>query len=323
MLKSIYMDDRWGKIQEIKEKGTAYIYEFEKDSMKLVYPFIKREAGKINNIQYYDLATARGESGPRIETFVKEENLKKYNDFIKLFNLEFETYCQKENIVAEYIRFDPWNKQENYFNNIYDISFQGNIYCNDLETDFFMNEYRSQKRNEVKKSAREGVEILFGRNKEFLNNFLDLYEFTQKKYNVGDYYHLDNNFMQHYIEALKEDLLFVQAVYQGKAISSAMLLIGEDILHYHFAASHPEYRKLNANIYLLYESALYGKKLRKKYFDLGGATPNSNLEKFKNRIGNPYSYYRGTKIRDTDIYNKLVEKTGGPRENYFPAYRQV
>lgn len=317
-MKSIYMDNRWGALQEIKEKGEAVTYFFEKSGMRVLYPFIKRRAGVINGNEYFDLVTPRGQCGPWIENCKSDD----YQSLVHEFNDEFSKYCLKENIVAEYVRFSPWIDHYKYFSNIYDIAFHGNIYCNDLSIDFFYEEYNKKKRNIVRKADKNGVHIRFGKNSKFIENFLSLYEFTERKYDVTDYYSLDRFIVERYCEYLQSEIVFVEAVFQDEILASAIILMGDDIAHYHFASTHPNYKHLDANSLLLYKAALYAKNEGKKLFDLGGAKAGSSLEKFKQRTAKEYPYYFGTCIRNKEVYNKLVEVAGGPRENYFPAYRR-
>lgn len=318
MFKSIYMDNRWGELQQQKEKGEAIFYEFTHKEGKVYYPFIKRQAGEIDNVMYYDIVTPRGQCGP----WIKTDNPTKTQELIKDFNDEFQFFCDNERIIAELIRFDPWNRQEKYFSDIYNINLYGEIYANDLSIDFFKEEYNSNKRNEVRKAIKNNITVKFSKESSSIENFLNLYEFTQNKYNVSEYYLLDKEFITSYIEKLNQDVIFVEAQYEDKVISSSMLLFGKDIAHYHFSASNPEYLKLNANGLLLYESAIFAQKQGKKYFDLGGAKYGSNLAKFKARISKPYQSFKGTTIRNKNIYNMLIEKRGSAKENYFPAYRK-
>lgn len=61
-VESIYWDKNWNKLQSQKEKGEDINYIFESNNGKIEYPFIKRKANnKVENIQYYDLVTARGQ----------------------------------------------------------------------------------------------------------------------------------------------------------------------------------------------------------------------------------------------------------------------
>ena len=123
---------------------------------------------------------------------------------------------------------------------------------------------------------------------------------------------------------LPNKTLFANAVYKGRIISSALILLGEDIAHYHFAANHPEYLYLQGNSLLIYKASVYAKMLGKKLMDLGSAVPGSPLEVFKSSFvykGTKYPVVVGTKIRNQHIYDSLVQQPSGLRQGY-SAYRQ-
>ena len=292
------------------------------DNGKILYPFIKRKAGKINGIEYYDLVTARGERGIEVEPTSYA-----YDLLINNFNNDFDKYCKKNKIIAEFVRFSPWRKDSEKFNKIYSIREYGNLYCVNLEEDFFNTQFTASLRRDVKRAIRNQIEIELDFEGKKVEDFLKLYNFTEKKYNVSDYYKLNGLFIKDYFIKLKGKAFFINAYYENNLISSCLILLGKDIAHYHFSANNPNYKNIQANSYLLYESMIYAKKQGKSLFDLGGATPNSNLEFYKMKFINKredciYPYYVGTKIRNQKIYDELVKKVGGPRNGYFPEYRR-
>lgn len=319
-LESIYYDMNWNKLQEKKEKGEAITYIFENRNGKIEYPFIKRVANSLNGVQYYDLVTARGQGGPRILFAKNKEKL------IEDFESDFQEYCEKENIIAEYIRFDPWIDNFSDFSNIYKVFSDGNIYCNNLTEDFFNNQYSSSVRNMVRKAEKNGVKVSFDFEGNTIKSFLELYEYTSKKYNISEYYNINKDFIEEYFEKLNDKVFIANAYYDDKIISTAIMLIGKDIIHFHFSATDPEYIKLQPNTYLLYKTELYAQEIGKTLFDFGRATKGSSLEKFKfdfinKKEENIYKYNVGVKIRNQIVYNRFVESRGGKHEGYFPEYR--
>jgi serine/alanine adding enzyme len=320
-MKSIYMDERWGRLQQEKENGKAEIYVFEQQGMKVKYPFIKREAGIVRGVKYYDLVTPRGQCGLWLENC----EASKQEALASAFDEEFRKYCLQENIIAEYVRFSPWTDYSRSYSSIYDIIFYGYVYCNDLTCDFFKEEYSSMKRRNIRKAEKNGIEVVFDTACSTIDDFLRMYAFTESKYAVGEYYMLDRAFIERYCHAFFDEVIFAHALYKGEIISSVILLMGEDIAHYHFGGGNPQYAALQATSLLLYKAALFSAEKGKKLFDLGGAKAGSALESFKQEFvarGKKYPYYLGTKVRNKEIYDELVKQAGGPREGYFPAYRR-
>lgn len=166
------------------------------------------------------------------------------------------------------------------------------------------------------------MEIIFDTSYNSIDDFMKLNSFTESKYSVSDYYHLDKSFVEKYFNIFPEQVIFGKAIFDGKIICIAMILMGEDIAHYHFGASDPNYTSLQGNSLLFYRAALYAAQKGKKLFDLGGVKTGRSLEKYKEGMSQRYISYLGTKIRNKVVYDSLVEQVGGPRANYFPAYRR-
>lgn len=321
MIKSIYKEEFWPKLVEQKENGIGMIYKFTLNDLTLVYPFIKRKAGYVDNELYYDIATPRGQCGPYIINTASSDY--SIDAFVREFNEDFLAFCKNEKIIAEYIKFDPWNEQSKFFSDIYQISFYGNVYSITLDIDFFMTEFNSKKRNEVRKAKKNNVSTICSNDNLAIIEFLQLYNFTVSKYDVGDYYKLNMDYLLKYKEILKDNFLVFSALYDSKVIASAIVLIGKDIIHYHYAAIHPDYKNLDSNTYLINEIATFGVSKRKKYLDLGSATKGSALEKFKKHISTPHISHKGTRIINDKIYNALIEKNGRKQDtDFFPEYRR-
>lgn len=321
MIKSFYMDKGWGVLQQTKEGGESLHYLFEREEGRIVYPFIKRPAGKIDNVQYYDIATPRGQGGIWLE-HVQEG---KEKALIQEFSQVFGDYCAQEKIVAEYIRFSPWLKQAQWFEDEYDLSYFGEVYCIDLRMDFFKDAFSSGLRQQIRRAIKNNIIIRFTDDPDFIDEFLQLYQQTAKQHQFGDYYQLDKAFLQRYLDFYPDKVLFAVALLDEKVISAALLLLGEDIVHYHFAATDPAYKSIQPNSLLIYEAASYAEAYGKRLFDLGSAKAGSSLEQYKKQFtakSKSYPFYRGTKIRNADIYESLVEQAGGPHKDYFPAYRR-
>lgn len=318
MINTIYLHPLWGELQQDKEQGKAQIFHFNSENGEIIYPFIKRRAGIVNGIEYVDIVTARGESGPIIVEFVSDE-------LVQEFDKAFQEYCKKNHIIAEYIRFDPWNTEIRNFSQIYNISDHGYAYCYNLQEDFFSTQYSSKRRNQIRKAINSGVTVEFEKSWSKIDQFLSLYQFTIDKHSIGNYYLVDKTFLYKYKELLQEHAWLGFAYINNTPIAGAIFLDGGDVFHYHFSASHPDFVQLNAISYLLMEAGKLGANLGCSIMDLGGATPGSGLEKFKRsmvKTNGIFQCYVGTKIRNKEVYEILVSQNGGPRKGYFPEYRR-
>jgi serine/alanine adding enzyme len=319
IIRTVYMEPCWGKIQEQKDGGRAETFCYEGIEGKIVYPYIRRRAGIIDGVEYFDTVTPRGKCGP-IAFEKKDESL-----YLQ-FDRAFQNYCDKTKIVAEYINFDPWNTNYDKFRDIYKMTYHGFEFCFSLEGDFFMNEFSTTRRRYIRKAIRKGVDIEVDASWDRIGDFLKVYDFTVQKHNVSQFYSVDKSFFDDYREKLGNKVKLGYATYDGKIIASGIFLEGKDVFHYHFDASNPEYLKLNAMSLLLYREAKEATKLGCKIFDLGSAVIGCNLEMFKGSMCNSQNIlqtYVGTAVRNQKIYDELVEINGKTKEGYFPAYRRL
>lgn len=319
-MKSIYREPKWADISCQKEQGTLETFIFENSDGKIIYRFFKRQAGIIEGKEYFDIASYRGAEGPYIQ-YVKIENQRTF--FLKFMEV-FDTYCQKQNIVAEFAKLDPWDDYSELIKELYGASYYGNFYCTSLEKDFYRLEYNRRARRSIQKAKENGVTVQFDFSGETVGKFIELYKNTEEKYHISKYYQFSENEIQEYFQTFQECFL-VNAYFENKVIASALTVMGKEIEHYLFLGIDPQYSDLQANSLMTYETALYGQQKGRKLFDMGGGTPGSGVEQFKRNFiseNGIWSYFAVKKIRNHNIYEALTTQKGEIKNpNFFPLYR--
>lgn len=320
-MRSVYSDFRWAKIQEPKEGGRLEEFVFENESGSLIYRYIKKEAGVVDGVLYYDIASFRGAGGP----FIKYVDFGNKEKFINEFNEAFDQYCSDCGIIAEFAKIDPWSKFHEIVEQKCDGEYYGNFYCNNLEEDFYNERYNRNAKRAIKKALDAGVMVSIDTEGETIRDFVRLYQNTENKYNTGDYYNFDYGDIKEYFKNFHSDTFLINGVYNEEIITSVLVVCGEDVMHYYLLGNNPKYFHLQCNSLLTYQAALYGKKLGKKIFDMGGGKAGGNIEVFKRNFTGDIGitkYYAIKKIRNQYIYNKLVERnTLIKNYNFFPLYR--
>ena len=320
MIASIYSHPSWGKIQEIKEGGISVTLHAENEDGIIEYAFIKRRAGIIDDTEFFDIVTPRGEYGIVLKEGVLTKRL------LEEFDAKVQQYCMDNHVLAEYVRLDPWNQLSEELSAYYMVESHGKEYCVDLEDeDFFKNQFSSKRRNQVRKALSYDLEFEQNVGIEGIDILLDLYQFTNDKYHVSNYYKLDKDFLLRYYEFIADRIFFNIVKYDGIPISAGMFLKGDDVYHYHFSANNPKFAKLNASSAMLYHECKRGADLKCKWFDLGSATVGSGLESFKASMvaeTGCFNNYTAKKIRNQLIYDALIKQNGCMPEGYFPAYKR-
>lgn len=162
---SAYRSMQWVEANKQKEEGVFTNYKYASELGVIEYNFFKREAGIIDGIKYYDIASYRGAEGPYINSVSEGFERPMIYDFIK----KFESFCKKEKIIAEFAKLDPWDKYAVDIRECYGAEYYGNYYCNDLTRDFY-----SASMSIHKVYDNETLDLLFNKQQglmiqEFLN----------------------------------------------------------------------------------------------------------------------------------------------------------
>lgn len=319
-MRSIYREKEWAEVNQQKEEGTLETYTYKDDNGELIYRFFKREAGSIHEEMYFDIASYRGAQGPYIQ-YVKEE---KKEEFFSSFMVEFDKYCKKNNIIAEFAKLDPWDDNAEMIRSMYGTCYYGNFYCTNLSENFYKSEYNRRARRGIKKALDHGVKIQFDTTGETIEKFLKLYTNTDEKYHISSYYQFTQSDIEKYFQKLKHCFL-INAYLENEIIASALTVMGKDIEHYLFLGIDPKYLEMQANSLMTYEAALYGQNNGMKIFDMGGGIPGGGVEQFKRNFISEegvIEYYAVKKIRNYEVYKLLVDRKGTiNNQNFFPLYR--
>lgn len=324
-LPDIYFLPEWGKFFESKEeKGEWRVFELKNETGHLFYQFIVRPIPlKAGEITYYDTITPYGFSGPIILECVEG----KKEELVQLFDEEFQQYCNENNIITEYVRFNPWLKNIEDFRDLYSLRNNGHTLYIDLTVnDFFMEEFSPKARTQVRRALKNNVEIEYDFDGTNTKEFHRLYEMMANRNNLGEYYRFSEDFLRNSFNSLEGKQFFLHAKHEGRYVSSSFIVHHGDYVHYHLTANDPSYFHLAANSLIVYEACRWSVEKGKKELHLGGGTIES-LDQFKKKFTKtaPLDLLMGKKVRNEETYNLLVEykKNNGGIENpgYFPLYR--
>lgn len=325
-LPDIYFLPEWGEYYETKEQdGKMQIFEVNHELGQVFYQFVVRRIPiEIGGENYYDTITPYGFSGP----IIIECNAGKKAELAAIFNEQFQKYCEEQNIVAEYIRFNPWLKNFQDFQDYYSKRNRGTTIFIDLTVDdFYMDEFSPKARTQVRRAQKSNVEIEFDfTGSTTTQGFFRLYKAMAQKKGFKDYDLFSEEFLRKSFESLEGKQFFINAKYEGQYVSSSFMLSHGDYLHYHLTANDPEFSHLAANSLIVYEACRWGVENGKKEVHLGSGLVEP-IFKFKKGFTKtePLELVIGKKIRNQDVYDELVAhkiKNGGIEDpNFFPLYR--
>lgn len=325
MLPDIYFNENYGKIYELNGDGKLKTYYLECEYGKVYYNFLMREILLPDKTGYYDIITPYGYSGPLLIDCDEKNKTK----LILFFKEQFENYCMKNNIVAEFVKFHPLIKNHENMDLYMDINPIGNtVYIPLNSPDEIWNNLGSHCKKSIRRAEKNGIRIVIDKSIGTLENFMNLYTNAMKKNNAADYYLFSNDFFYNTFNLLKDNVFIFNSLYEDKIISSSLILKYKEYIHGYFSGSDYSYTHLGPNNLLRYKAALWGYENHCKYFHLGGG--NESLMKFKQSFSKNglLDLYIGKKIHNPSIYNELVEKwktinnvANIDKINYFPIYR--
>jgi hypothetical protein len=320
LLNDIYYSKEYISLY-LKENEELFEFIYEEKDYIFYNISIKRSICKIGKMEitdgFYDLETAYGYGGYFVNT----------NDRSFLFNAleSYKKRCKDENIIAEFIRFHPFNsfpKEHKEFLNMNIMD--RDVVCVDLslsKNERWQN-YSNNTRNILRKCEKE---LIFKKSGN-LEKFIELYIKTMNKNSASEFYYFDKKYFETMITF--ENVELYEVLKDEEIISSAFFIFGEDIVHYHLSANNYELRKYNANYFILDCIFDVAKSRNKNYFLLGGGTSSSKddtLFKFKNKFSFfKKPFYISGKIFDLDIYKQYVkmwEEQFPEQINYFLKYR--
>lgn len=321
----LYFDSNYGKLYEKVENGKAKIFKFENENGKITNQFIIREIPeKIENITYYDLVTPYGYGGPVIENLTGDKE-----KLLQEFENEFSKYCLENNIVSEFVRFHPIIKNYEDFGKMYNSIYMRKTLITKLdEEDPIKNQFTKSCRKNIRQALNKGITFKVIKSPDNLSNFKEIYYSTMDRNNATDYYYFDDEYFNEILKNFKENVVYVEAIYQNKIIAAGLYFAFNDIIHIHLSGTLSEYLYLSPAYILRYAITLWGIENGYKLIHHGGGTSNSEengLYLFKRNFAKLYDvdFYIGKKIWNEEIYNKLCSiKNIDKAETFFPAYRK-
>jgi UDP-N-acetylbacillosamine alanyltransferase len=306
----------------LKKNESIFEFKLNEGSNFFYNISIKRPINQIGSVVmedgYFDLESAYGYGGYYTNSQDKE--------FIRRALEAYKKKCIKERIVAEFIRFHPFNTFP--ISNASTLNFctydRDVVYVDlSLTKDERWSAYSKKTRNLLRHCDRQ---LSFGKSGS-LSDFSKLYSQTMQRNNAQDFYYFGDEYYQDIAKKLLASLFSVSV--NKRIVSSGFFMFSDIFAHYHLSANDYEMRHYNANYYLLDQLFEEAKGLGKSFFLLGGGvTPceTDSLLRFKKKFSKlTKKFYIGGNIYDLDIYNKynkIWDSQAQVTSPYFLKYRQ-
>lgn len=317
LINDIYYKDEYISLY-LKEHEELFTFEYKEDKNIFINKTIKRPISSIGHINvndcYYDLESAYGYGG----YYTNNNDM----NFLNRAMIEYEKRCNDENIIAEFIRFHPFNSFPIQNETFLDFNFYDrDVVIVPLE-DNVLSSYTSKVRNVVKRS----LEKVLIRQSTDIDSFIELYNKTMDKNEADSFYYFDKKMYERLLSLNNVNLY--EVIFEDEVIAMGFFLFGSHIAHYHLSANSDISYKLNTNYALLHSLFEIANKNGQNYFLLGGGTSSNkddNLLKFKQKFSkNTKPFYISGKVFNRKIYdnyNKLWTEQSNEDIRYFLKYR--
>lgn len=303
----IYYTPEYYSLYENYGDGKAKCFVFVKNGDIALYPFLINSVNELGyklDKEYFDIQGAYGYNGVVSSSY----NL----DFIEEFQNSFTNYCYKNNIITEFIRFNPILKNHQFTINNNAIFHSKNIILDLSIDDIEYDAYEHSTRKNIKKARKNGVSVEIYETTEIsdihIKTFKSIYLETMKRNNAGKYYSFGDEFFSNLFDIISNNGIVVFAVVNGVYVSTEIVPFGKTIAYSFLGGTLNEYFSLRVNDILKHETINYLKEKGLKYYCLGGGT--EGLLRYKKTFAKngDTDFYIGKKIYNVDIYNQIVEQ---------------
>lgn len=325
-MRGIYFDEKYGRLYEKIENGICKVFRFPHALGTVQHMFIKREIPiSVNGKTYYDIVTPYGYGGPLIENCNSED----IDELVNEFNRAFQEYCHEQDIISEFIRFQPVIDNARDFMNCYDVIYIRNTVGTNLKDydDPVQQEFSKSTRKNIKKALQAGVKSHVTLAPENFKQFKSIYHETMARNNADPFYYFDDAYFERLLNYFGENMLLVEVVYMDQIIGMGLNYVYDNMIHTHISGTLTDFQHLAPAYIMQYALVVWGKENGIDLIHDGGGRTNSeddSLYLFKKQFGKNtrFKFFVGKKIWDAKIYEELCKVADVDLDSdYFPAYR--
>lgn len=311
-------------MKEEPENGIPLLLLYEKGTDRAINVIFKRDVakdkkihGKIEENIYFDLITPYGYGG----FWGDVEN---WSDL----NKAYQKYCQEKGYICEFVRFELFSAYRNYY--VGDVETRTHNVVRNLEIpldDIWM-DFKQKVRKNVKRAAKNGLQIIIENTGEHLKDFLDIYYSTMDRCDAQNSFFFSKEFFEE-INLMKENIMYFYAAYGDKIVSAELVIYGSENCYSYLGGTNSEYFYVRPNDFLKYEIIKWAKERGLKNFVLGGGYGSDDgIFHYKTCLAPKgiVDFYIGKKVFAPEIYQQLVNLRNAEclsciTSDFFPQYR--
>ena len=311
-------------MNEDSKNGIPVLLYYENENDRAINVVFKRDLaddekfnGKIERGKYFDLISPYGYGG-----FWGE--ISDYASLNKVYN----QYCIENGYICEFVRFELFGDYTANYDGETETRTHNVVRTLDMTLEDMWMEFKPKVRKNVKKAQRNELEIILDNTGKYLDEFLEIYYSTMERSDAEKDYYFSRKFFEK-LNEMTENIMYFHAVYQGKIVSTELVICGAENAYSYLGGTNREYFDVRPNDFLKFEIIKWAKEKGLKKFVLGGGYgADDGIFQYKACIApnGIVDFCIGRKIFDTEKYNMLTEMRAKDNPNclnsgFFPKYR--
>ncbi len=279
---------------------------YSSGTCQIFYPFLMRPVPAVfGGAGYFDLETAYGYGGP--QTFNATEK-----DLIEFKSL-FANWSQQQNVVAEFVRFNPLTGMHDQFADFYRVSHNRVTVSINMNQEFagILRDCTPPRQRNWRTAGRKNLSM---RELPDLDIFASLYQKTMQRLQARPYYLFSQAYFKA-VEKIAAQNRFFAGVFteQNELAAAAIFLLDGEAAHYHLGASDDSFRDTQANTFLMLEFArLIAAAGQRKVLHLGGGLSLAEADPlFRFKAGfSPQrnNFFIGRRVHQTEAYEDFSQR---------------
>ncbi len=311
-------------MNEEKKNGVPILLLYENDNDRAINVVFRRDVAdderfinKIPKESYFDLISPYGYGG----------FWGKVGDYDTL-NEAYNKYCRAKGYICEFVRFELFGDYRAHYDGEVESRTHNVVRSLDMSIDEIWMDFKQKVRKNVKKANSNNLEIVIENTDAHLLDFLDIYYTTMERSNAESEYYFSKAFFET-LNQMTENIMYFHVVYEGKVISTELVIYGADNCYSYLGGTNRDYFDLRPNDFLKHEIIKWAKEKGLKNFILGGGYgTDDGIFQYKTCLA-PHGivdFYIGRKIFDVTTYQELVDmrSKNNPEiieAQFFPKYR--
>lgn len=341
---NVYDREKWNKIVRsfsdydvfyMNEYVVAFMNEDEKNGEPILLYYEHGEDHAINVVFRRDIAKDEKLDG-KIQTGIYFDLISPYGyggfwgtvtDY-QMLNQTYNEYCVSKGYICEFVRFELFGDYVRHYDGNVETHTHNVIRSLELPIDEIWMDFKQKVRKNVKHAYKNSLQIVIENTGEHLKDFLDIYYSTMDRSNAGEEYYFSKLFFET-INIMKDNIMYFHVMYEGKVISSELVIFGAENCYSYLGGTDQKYFELRPNDFLKFEIIKWAKARGVKNFVLGGGCgADDGIFRYKTCLApnGSVDFFVGNKIFNVSKYENLTEirAESNPAckiSGYFPKYR--